>query len=264
MDSDSRNSTFQNFSTLLALLLPILQLFFKFLPEQSKNIFLIKDYFLVISIISAIFAYLLIIGFKNTVWFQFTFNRKQDKKYKEYLSKINSTVYNQDEIRENTKKYFAQTPYYINSGNVYYLLIPVVLILMIVFLWLGLMFSKGPSTGVIFAQAITYILLVALTSLTLAAFYINDSNNRKREAIKKEKYKRVVQLLYESRALPEFPVVEFLGQGQLTFDTLTTVVKVNQGKVYKVDSDADAGILHTVEEIPNTDKNVSKEDTRND
>ncbi len=250
MQLGEKNNSFQNFSTVLALLLPVLQVFFKFLPEQSKSIFLIKDYFLIVSIVSAVFAYLLIIGFKNTVYFQFTFNRKRNRKYKKYLNKIDTSIYNDEEVRENTKKYYSEPPYWINSGNIYYLLIPVLLILILLFLGIGLFFKNEPNNLLIFTQMICYILLVALTSLTLAAFYINDSNNKKRETIKKEKYRRITQLLYETRALPEFPIIEFIGQGQLTFDTLTTVIKVNNDKVYRVESDTDAGVLNLIEVVP--------------
>jgi|GEM_PF-2120580 len=250
--NDSSPNGFQTFSTILALLLPIVQFFFNFLPTQSKSVFLIQDYFLVVSIIAGVFAYILIIAFKNTPWFQFAPNRKKEREYKHFLKLIDTAVYNEDEIKKNTKNHQKDAPYYVNPSNVYYILIPFLLILMLAFLGLGLFFRGSTSPTLIFLQAIAYVLLVSLTSLTLGAFYINDSNRRRHEAINKEKYRRVLQLLFDSKALQEFPVIEFVGQGSLQMGQLTTIVRVNGQREYQVNTDFEAGVLQTVQTVPNS------------
>ena len=251
MQSDRTGSnSFQTFSTLLALLLPVVQFFFNFLPKQSKTIFLIENQFFVVSVIAGIFAYLLIIAFKNTVWFQVAFNRRKHHRYQEFTRLTDPNTYAEDEIKKTIKNKRVEPPFYLNSANVYYVLIPVVFVLMICFFGLGLFFQGTTNNFLIFTQALTYILLVGLTSLTLAAFYINDTNRRRNETVNKEKYRRVVQLLFDSHALGEFPAIEFVGQGTLQVGSLTTIVKVNGQKTYRVNTDFEAGVLQTVELIP--------------
>lgn len=248
--NDSSPNGFQAFSTILALLLPIIQFFFNYLPSQSQGIFLIQPYFLVVSIIAAVFAYLLIIAYKYTTWFQFSLNPKKNRAFKNYEKLIDPTIYTEDEIKKNKKNHQVDQPFYINPSNIYYLLIPLVFLLVVCFLGIGFFFKGSPNEGLVFVQAILYITLVALTSLTLGAFYINDSNRRRNESVNKEKYNRVLQLLFDSRALNEFPVIEFLGQGSLQIGSLTTIIKVNGQKTYRVNTDFVAGVLQTVEHIP--------------
>jgi hypothetical protein len=251
MNSENSNgNTFQTFSTLLALLLPLVQFFFNFIPDQTQTIFLIKDQFLVVSVIAALFAYLLIIAFKNTIWFRFAFNRWKHKKYQNYTHLIDPNVYDEDEIKKAVKAKRVDPPFYLEPTNAYYVLIPTVFVLMIIFLGLGLFFQNTTNTLLIYLQALTYILLVSLTSLTLAAFYINDTNRRKRENINKEKYSRVLQLLFDNHALEEYPNIEFLGQGQLDFNSLNTVIRVNGEKAYNIKTDTEANVLQFVELIP--------------
>lgn len=250
MDSSKGSPNgFQALSTVLALLLPVIQFFFNFLPTQSKSIFLIQNYFLIVSIIAALFAYLLIIAYKNTIWFQYAPNRKKNRNFKSFQKLVNSAVYNEEEIKYNTKKYQKDAPYYITPANVYYVLIPFVFALMLIFLAMGLFFQGSSKPLLIFTQSLIYIMLVALTSLTLGAFYINDSNRRRTESINKEKYRRVVQLLFDGHALKEFPIIEFVGQGSLSLGTLTTIVRVDNGATYQVVTDFEAGVLQTVEPI---------------
>lgn len=250
VQNDEAPNGFQTFSTILALLLPVVQFFFNFLPSQSQSIFLIQPYFLVVSIIAGIFAYLLIIAFKNTVWFSVALNRKKNREYKSYLRLIDRNVYTEDEIKANVKKHYKEAPFSIMPANIYYVLIPVIFVLVLGFLAIGLFYHGSTNPALIFIQAIFYIMLVTLTSLTLGAFYINDSNNRRREAVNKDKYRRVQQLLFENRALGEFPVIEFVGQGSLEMGTLSTIIRVNGQKVYLIKTDPDAGILQTVEQLP--------------
>ena len=248
--NDAPTNGFQAFSTLLALLLPVIQFFFNFLPTKSQGIFLIQPYFLIISIIAAISAYLLIIAYKYTPWFRFPLNIKKNKAFKEYQKLIDPEIYAEDEIKKNKKKYQVDQPFYVEPSNIYYILIPLVFILSLCFLSIGFFFTGSARDMLVFMQATLYIMLVSFTSLTLGAFYINDSNIRKNERDNKEKYHRVVQLLFESRGLEEFPVIEFLGQGSLQLGSLTTIIRVNGSKTYKVNTDYVAGVLQTVEYIP--------------
>lgn len=245
-------NTFQTFSTLLALLLPALQFFFNFLPDQARNIFLIQGNFFVVSAIAGTFAYLLIIAFKNTYYFQFTLNRKQEKRWRKFQKVIDPNIYSEDEIRDNYKEHRADPPFYLTPANIYYALIPIVFVCMVSFLALGLFFKGSQEQWVIFVQSVIYILLVSMTSLTLAIFYINDTNRRKREQTDREKFERVKQLLFVNRGLDEFPLIKFYGQAQVQEADgfkLYTVIDVNGTSRYKITTDPEANVLELIEDI---------------
>ena len=62
-NNDDQINAFQTFSTLLALLLPVLQLFFNFLPSSAQNIFVIKDILIPVTIVAGVFF----ISFNNRI-----------------------------------------------------------------------------------------------------------------------------------------------------------------------------------------------------
>jgi predicted membrane protein len=129
MAKDEQNQ-FQLFGTFLAFLLPILQFFFTFLPASAKNLFLIRDYFLFVSIATALFSYILILVFKNVIWFQVPLKPKKHRKYEEFQKKTSPSTYSEEEIRQYIRSLKSQPrkPYYITQENAYLVLIPLLLI----------------------------------------------------------------------------------------------------------------------------------------
>lgn len=243
--SQSNNGAFQTFSTLLALLLPVLQVFFSFLPDGSNSIFLISEYLLVISIIAGILSYVLIIAFKNTAFFEFTFARKRKKEYKEFLVKTDVRSNDEADIKKAYKKP-VERPFYITPHNVYFLLIPALVLLLLLFLSLGIIFEGTNNQWIILIQAVVYILSVAITTLTLAVFYINESNRVKYDSKESNKYKRVIELLIENDSLPGAPNIRFVAQKSETYDSLQTYILVNEKDIFEVTTDNNISSLRQV------------------
>src|SRR3990167_368911 len=250
-NQDEGINAFQTFSTLLALLLPILQFFFTFLPSSSQNIFIIKDILIPVSIIAGTFSYLLIIAFKNTTWFNIAFNRKKLKEYDNYQDQVNYIKSESDEVKQEALakqllKNPKKPPFYLTPLNVYYVLIPLLFVSVLVFLGVGIFGVNSSSRLLLLLQSISYILSVSLTSLTLAVFYINETNRKNQQKLKRDKYQKIIQLLFDNNSLPEFPKIEFVAQDDSDFSLLRTYIKVNDKVVYEVRTDPNGDILKEV------------------
>lgn len=250
MENGERDNIFKNLATLLSLLLPIAQVFAALLPAQSRKIILFSDQLLLISVFAAIVAYILIVAFRSTVWFSFTFQRKKKAEYDAQQLKINSGIYDDKELRRIVKNdEYKKAPYYITPLNVYYVLLPTILICLLVFVLLGSFFSGSKQHILIYLQAIIYILLVSLTSLTLGVFYINDINQKRRENFQKKSWENLGILLFTRQVLPEFPQIEFVAEFQVTVGTqarLRTIIRVDKQKYYAVDTDLETSKIFEI------------------
>lgn len=250
-NNDDQINAFQTFSTLLALLLPVLQLFFNFLPSSTQNIFVIKDILIPVTIVAGVFSYLLIIAFKNTTWFNIAFNRKKNKEYNDFQDQISYLQNEPDEIKRETEarkllKSPKKAPFYLNPLNIYILLIPLLLFFILIFLGVGIFSESTENKALILIQSVSYILSVALTSLTLAVFYINETNRKNQLKLDRDKYQRIVQLLFDNNSLPEFPKIEFVAQNNFDMNALRTYIKVNDKIIYEITTDPDGNILRQV------------------
>jgi sensor histidine kinase YesM len=251
-------NAFQTFSTLLALLIPILQFFFSFLPDSSQNIFVFNKILIPVSIIAGVFSYLLIIAFKNTTWFKIAFNRTKHREYDEFEDQIKVVQAEPDVTKRESQakqllKNQKKPPFYLTPLNIYYLLIPLLLIFIMVFLALGVFYANTTNRLVILIQSISYVLTVAFTSLTLAVFYINETNRKNAQELNRSKYQKIIQLLFDSNSLPHLPRIEFVAQVSPQDSTdLKTYIRVNNALVYEIITDQDGDILRQV--IPSSNQ----------
>ena len=81
----------QDLSTLLASVIPILQLFLTQLPDSVKSTFLASEQFVSVSIVTLIISYVTIIAFQAKPWFEIIipFQGKKLRKYKDYIRRVN-------------------------------------------------------------------------------------------------------------------------------------------------------------------------------
>jgi uncharacterized membrane protein len=257
-NQDEGINAFQTFSTLLALLLPVLQFFFNFLPVSSQNVFVIQRILTPVTIIAGVFSYILIIAFKNVSWFNIPFNLKKHREYLQYQDQINLVKSEPDDAKREASarqllKNQKRTPFYLSPLNVYYLLIPLLVIFVLVFLSIGIYGSGSSDQLLVLLQSVSYIFAVALTSLTLAVFYINETNRKNQQKLNRDKYQKIIQLLFDNNSLPEFPKIEFVAQNDADFSALQTYVKVNSGMIYQITTDNNGDILKQVLPQPPVD-----------
>lgn len=250
--NDEGFNAFQTFSTLLALLLPIVQFFFNTLSSSTPKVIVFGDLLGVVSIIAGVVSYLLIIAFKNMTWFKVTFRFRAHRSYQKYSDEVALVSREEDESKRNTLakgllKKVKHPPFYLTPLNIYYLLIPLLATCILSFLAFGIFNEATKEKLPIFLQSITYIFSIALTSLTLAVFYINETNLRNEQRLNREKYKKIIQLLFDNNSIPEFPNIQFVAQiPKSDYSELATYIKVNSHTIYEVTTDARGDILKQV------------------
>jgi hypothetical protein len=249
---------FQTLTTLLAVLLPVLQLLIGTLPSNNSSgtsnnpIILFDAYFTPVSVIAGILAYVFIIAYKNTIYFEFNLNPWKKKHNAEIASEIN---YVRGTESDNEKAYLQvlklsnqyKPEIIISPRNVYYLLIPILFFTLIPFLIVGMMTVdvEQISKFWITVQAILYIFSISVVTLLLATFYINETNRMKRERADKEKPHRLKQLLFETNGLSEFPNIEIVSQ-DVSDNSLASRIRVNSLQDYLILTDSDATVLKSV------------------
>lgn len=252
MESEKRETlnVFQLLTTILALILPIVQFFFNFAIDQDDSVFLFQNYFIVTSIIAAVLSYVFIIAYSNVVYFEIPLNVWQHRKYLTFLNKTNPTYFTTDEVRSYIQSNGVERrPYYIIPQNVYTPLAIILTIVLGIFLYLGIMHSgtDGVSKVTIFTQMITYVLSIALLTVTLAVFYINQNNRIKYEKAERLKFKKLLDIAFTNDAISEYPEISFIAQEPLfQNNALLTLFKCNE-VYYKIISDSEVRLLKSVE-----------------
>lgn len=254
---------FQLFGSFVGFLLPILQFFLNLVPASGDGtIFLIKDNFLFISIFAALFSYILIIIARSYIWFEIALNRRAHKKWQEHLARQDSRVFNLKEIQDYLKdKPFAKKPFYITPANIFTVTLPVTVISFLSFFALGLaQYVKDgtPPNWAIFLQGISYILLIAFTTLTLAIYYIRDLNAKRLVEDEKARVSNVIKLAYESNAFLELPHINLIAQWSYRQNIPGQYLFLFQvgNRFYKLITDADINKIETVEAFDSYDNMV--------
>ena len=260
MDTSEKNNAAQTIATALSVLLPILQVFTGLLPSNARTLILFNDQFLIVSVFAAIISYILIVAFKNTVWFKFTFQFRKHNKYVRQMIATAPGVMSEVEMREFIKNdKFVTEPQYITPLNVYNVLIPTTIASLLIFVFLGLFFPGTPQDAIIFIQATIYIFLVSIISLTLGVFYINEINKNKRENNDKISWEMIKNLLFARQALPELPTISFVASFNVSNSAdgrIRTIIKVNEDSYYAVDCDLDNRKMFEINRFNPDDKSV--------
>lgn len=234
--------SFQFISSILGLLLPILQIFFQFIPENGNSIFLFDQYFLIVSVFAAIVSYMLILIVRTYPWFQIPlfWQLKKQEKYNLHIARLDSHLYEPEVIREYLKSNpYVERPFYFKNENIFLLLVPIVLISFTVFFYLGLSYSK-PFDDVlpIFAQSIAYIVLIAFTTLTLGIYHIREANLKNHTNKEKRRVDDALLLAQKYNSFEELPQISLSAQWTSNDSSSINsfVFKVNK-RYYKITTD---------------------------
>lgn len=238
---------FETVSTFIGLALPVLQFFFSFLPEGTKKIFLFQDYFFIVSLITAVIAYLAIIAVKSRAWFALPLRPLKNKKYARYLHRTNPNVYSIEEIQDYLKeqKTEMKQPLALNPNTTPFISIAPILLLFAGFFAIGL-FADQSNKILVLAQIVIYITLVVITAIALAIQYIYEENKKKSEEKERSFTQDVLNLSYEARAFEELPDINCLAQFEIDFSRRGVLFKVGKN-YYLITTDREARKLLTVD-----------------
>jgi heme/copper-type cytochrome/quinol oxidase subunit 3 len=214
---NTESSTLQTIASAVGLLLPLTQMLLQFFPDKTKDIFLFTDFFFFVSVFATIFSYTLILivrGFPN---FEIPVNIAQKSKYEEHLTRQNQLLFKPEEIKEYLRVTpYVRRPFHFNSNNIFIIFLPAALLSFTILLLTGFIKAEDNNINILLKviQIISYILLIASSTLTLAIYHIKESNRKKYSEQKKATTKNAIRLAYEANAFSELPHISLVAQSQ--------------------------------------------------
>ena len=221
MEKDS-NSFLRDVSTIIATLLPALQLLFAYLPKQITSIFLSPKTFTAISIITLFLSYIAIIIVQGKPFATITLPFQNDRKikYDEYLRKISeasgaktfvvgeqAAVSKIDNFLKKQNINPAKRPLQIRPDNVISNCVSVLIVSTLLFVVLGQL--KYTEFWAIL-QSISYVLLVVSAVLILTFYRINSLNNKRFLNLQKKRTGLAIDLAVINNCFIPIPQVKFI------------------------------------------------------
>lgn len=258
---NKEGGTLQNITTLLAYALPLLQFFFALLPASIVNFFTFNDYFMVVSIFTAVLSYILILVFRATPyfsWLPFQKKRKQsNEKWRIYTDRAVHTI---QDIRKYQKENDPPKPLkVINSDNIVIkLLVPLIASSFLVFCAVGAAFLVASAH--IKSQQNIYVLLQLLQALAYSTFLVSSvlafANQFLRETglaryrkNNSEKFKKAIEIVRERNGFNELKSIRLIRQFQKTDpnDIIYSIFFLGVDKeFYVIVADVDIDMVYTI------------------
>ena len=245
------NSLGGQVAALISVLLPVLQFFFQWLPSNLSGIFLGRDIFFFVSVLTFVLSLLVIFWYRTNPYFRILPFWEQDnqRKYAKYLRNTNPQTHTPDEIKK--VKDVVKAPFEITPSLIASVSIPVILVLGLLFVWLGLNYQANSSILLQIFQAFVYMLTVILCAFSATYFYILIEGRQEWVRTNQTKIQRAIQLAIENNGIPEIPRINYLASGEFSqsFPPRFSVITKVEEKKYCITTDQRADILYSVEEI---------------
>lgn len=242
----------QYLATVLAYTLPILQFLFSLLNADSQKFFIFKDYFLVISVMTAAISYVAINLVRENHWFEWTpFQSKRKRKWQDWRMRTNSiqNIFTEEEV----KQYIIDTPqplqlFTFRSNNVIQrLLLPAVFIFSILFFIVGFIsYNYTPASshwsyGVLsLLQVLSYMLMIILLVIIFALFYYTKRNQSQYNSDQASLFERAILLARRDNSFGETQPVVLLAHRDFNghyMNKLYSFLITVGGKCYIVTTD---------------------------
>lgn len=254
MDRNSNSPRLiQDLSSLLASVLPILQLFFNQLPPSVQGIFLASTQFPGVSIVTLVLSYVVIIAFQAKPWFEIIlpFQAKRVREYQEYVRQINevsaaanfvtgeqASASKMNQFLEKLSKNPKNEPRKIKRDNVISIGLVIIVTNATSFILISFLGYSAVAAAV---QAINYVLLVVFSVLVLSVHRNTVQNNTRYAEENQTKTQRAIELATHFNVfgnLPQIRVVEsFEDPG---FPSNLHVIAQCNDKYYQITTDSGA------------------------
>jgi hypothetical protein len=263
----SINKLLQDFSAIIGSLLPIAQLFLGQWVFAFDKVFLAKDQFLGVSIITVIVGYIFIIAYLSNPFGelvllgqkkkQLTVQRYWNEKNRleNYLQFLNTFPNPQPSAVKKTLSALLdlvqpKPPLVINQQNQGKVIVSVVIISAIIFLSLGISHYSSPFTNIL--QAVSYVLLVTASALMLTIYKKNSDNNSYYRENRRTRVDKAIKLAIDANGFGNLPQVTFISQEDVgQFNGSLRVRASYENKVFEIETDSEAQFLISVKDVTN-------------
>ena len=217
-----KDGLMQTITTLLAYSLPLMQFFFAAIPEKASSAFIFRDNFLIVSIFTAVTAYILILSVKSNPYYTWSpFQKNRIQKHKEWNVYTNPARFTSKEIANYQKiNKPPKAVYSVDSNNIVpRLLVPILTVAFLIFFSIALLSQLGVTGQNPFLlgianilQMLAYVVFIVSTVLALASQFLRESgliNYRKENG---EKYDRSINLVRQRNGFKEYKTVSLVTQ----------------------------------------------------
>lgn len=218
----TKNSFLLDATSVLAILLPILQITFVYLPESLKNIYLQQNAFLGVSLVTLLLSYVAIVAYKARPWFTFVFpfHKKKMEEYNAWQQKMyqassamnfvngeQASVKKIEKFLKGLERKTVSRPFQINSENRIGILMIILFANSILFLVLGLSKASGWWATL---QSISYFFLIIFAVLVLVIYRDTTNNNKRFNENLKKRSEKAINLAINNNCFTPRPTVKFI------------------------------------------------------
>lgn len=225
MNEGRKNNVLQELTNLLAVLLPVAQVAFIYLPDSLKGLFLLQETFLAVSLVTLLMSYVSLIAYKAKPWFVFVLpiHKKKMQKYNDWQNEIYQTTneisqisneHSQQnrvtELRSKLDKLFRKNirqPYKIDLENRIGVLLSLLFVNALAFLIIGLSNVEGFWRII---QSLNYFFIIILSVLILVIYRDSSDNNKKYSENLRLSSDRAIQLAIKANCFGLPPQVTFI------------------------------------------------------
>jgi hypothetical protein len=219
---NSKNSWLLDITSLLAVLLPLAQISFIYLPDGLKSIYIQQQTFLGISLVTLVMSYISIVAYKARPWFTFVFpfHKKKMEDYNAWQQKmyqasaamnfVSGEQASQQKITKFLKNLEAKSisrPFQINTENRIGIFLGLLFVNALAFLVLGLTGSTGWMATL---QSLNYFFMIILAVLILIIYRDTTNNNRRYNDDLKLSTPRAIELAIRSNCFTPQPQIKFI------------------------------------------------------
>jgi len=209
-------------TSLIAILLPIIQLSFVYLPSSLKGIYLQQDLFLGVSLVTLIMSYIVIVAYKSKPYFVISspFHKKKMNVYNDWqqgryeASTAIKSVGSENPSAKKIKIFLEslngkplQRPFQIDSENRLSILISLLMINALMFLVVGL---QGSTGWLLTLQSINYFFIIIFSVLVLVIYRDTTNNSRRYEDELRHNTTRAIELAILNNCFIPQPQIKFI------------------------------------------------------
>jgi hypothetical protein len=254
----------KDLSALIGSILPVAQLFFYQWTYAFDKVFLAKDKFVGISIITLIVSYVLIVAYLSNPYYELYLpnQQKKRKKMEEYWSKYNLIQYQINSLLNNpnpdekkaidlanrqVKLERPPAPLKIYQDNQVKVIVTIVILSAIIFVSGSFLNSENSLFQAI--QAVSYILLVAFAAIMLTIYKKISDNSNHWKHNKKTRIDKAIKLAVDANGFTQLPQVTFIKQSEVIGSSeFTVTVEYNEDK-FEITTDSEAEHLISITKL---------------
>lgn len=249
--SNAKTNLLQDTTSLLAVLLPIVQIAFIYLPPSLKSLFLQQDAFLGVSLITLVMSYAAIVAYKTKPWFSWVpfYNKKRMQEYNEYQAKVyevssaSKFVSGEQASLDKINKFLKELdikavkrPFRIDGENLLSVCMTILFANALLFLILGLAKVTG---WLAILQSTSYFFLIIFLVLILVIYRDTTNNNKRYKDDLKFATTRAIELAIKSNCFTPQPQVKFISTHDNGLDRRNVRVDF-QDDEYEICTNSDA------------------------